>query len=156
MTCVSTSLRSAQSCRTRRAPAANGKLWRSSFCLAWRCDQNYLWLSGVCLCFCSHNCFASEEEGSHGHRFERICSSLFQEQLPVISILCNPGIRDRHWDKMSNIFHRNLKPDTGTTLRKVLQLGLEPYMEQFEQVSAGASKVTASDAEMSVWSTSDR
>lgn len=59
----------------------------------------------------------------------------------MISILCNPGIRDRHWDKMSKIFERNLKPDTGTTLKKVLQLGLEPYMEQFEQVSAGASKV---------------
>jgi dynein heavy chain len=42
---------------------------------------------------------------------------------------------------MSTIFERNLKPDTGTTLRKVLQLGLEPYMERFEQVSAGASKV---------------
>ncbi len=65
----------------------------------------------------------------------------FQEHLPVISILCNPGIRDRHWDKMSTIFERNLKPDTGTTLRKVLQLGLEPYMERFEQVSAAASKV---------------
>lgn len=43
---------------------------------------------------------------------------------------------------MSAIFERNLKPDTGTTLRKTLQLGLEPYMERFEQVSAGASKVS--------------
>ncbi|CAF3634232.1 unnamed protein product [Rotaria socialis] len=76
----------------------------------------------------------------------RICTVIldqldtFKEHLPVISILCNPGIRTRHWEKMSTIFERNLKPDTGTTLRKVLQLGLEPYMEQFEIVSAGASK----------------
>ncbi|CAF0823905.1 unnamed protein product [Adineta steineri] len=76
----------------------------------------------------------------------RICTVIleqldtFKVNLPTISILCNPGIRDRHWDKMSTIYQRNLKPDTGTTLRKVLQLGLEPYMEQFEQVSAGASK----------------
>ena len=42
---------------------------------------------------------------------------------------------------MSTIFEKNIKPDTGTTLKKVLQLGLEPYMEQFEVVSAGASKV---------------
>jgi len=76
----------------------------------------------------------------------RVCTTIidqldnFKEHLPVISILCNPGIRDRHWEKMSNIFAKNLKPDTGTTLKKVLQLGLEPYMEQFEQVSAGASK----------------
>ncbi|CAF3483983.1 unnamed protein product [Rotaria sp. Silwood1] len=76
----------------------------------------------------------------------RICTVIldqldkFKEHLPVISILCNPGIRDRHWEKMSTIFKRNLKPDTGTTLRKVLQLGLEPFMDQFEVVSAGASK----------------
>ena len=61
--------------------------------------------------------------------------------------MCNPGIRDRHWDKMSAIYKRNLKPDTGTTLRKVLQLGLDPYMEQFEQVSAGASKVRLNNKE---------
>ena len=72
-----------------------------------------------------------------------IIFTIFQERLPVISILCNPGIRDRHWDKMSAIFQKNLKPDNGTTLRKVLQLGLEPYMEQFEQISAAASKVNS-------------
>ena len=42
---------------------------------------------------------------------------------------------------MTEIFGRNLKPDTGTSLRKVLQYGLEPYMDQFDVVSAGASKV---------------
>ena len=78
--------------------------------------------------------YENNEENEHD-------SVLLQVHLPVISILCNPGIRDRHWDKMSTIYQKNLKPDTGTTLRKVLQLGLEPYMEQFEQVSAGASKV---------------
>ncbi len=75
---------------------------------------------------------------------KKIYFDFLKEYLPVISILCNPGIRDRHWEKMSMIFERNLKPDTGTTLRKVLQLGLEPYMERFEQVSAGASKVRLS------------
>jgi dynein heavy chain len=58
----------------------------------------------------------------------------------VIGVLCNPGIRDRHWEKMSEIANRNLKPDAGTTLRKVLKMGLEPYMAEFEIVSAGASK----------------
>jgi dynein heavy chain len=77
--------------------------------------------------------------------------SFFKEYLPFISILCNPGIRDRHWEKMSTIFERNLKPDTGTTLRKVLQLGLEPYMERFEQVSAGASKVGLTEKERIVF-----
>jgi Dynein heavy chain, N-terminal region 2 len=73
--------------------------------------------------------------------YELIFSRLLKEHLPTISTLCNPGIRDRHWEKMTEIFGRNLKPDTGTSLRKVLQYGLEPYMDQFEVVSAGASKV---------------
>ena len=65
-----------------------------------------------------------------------------QEIVPVISIMCNPGIRERHWSKMSEIAGFDLTPDTGTTLRKVLKLNLDPYMEQFEQISAAASKVS--------------
>ena len=64
----------------------------------------------------------------------------FKKNIPVIGILCNPGIRDRHWDKMSEIAKRNLKPDAGTTLRKVLKMGLEPFIGEFETVSAGATK----------------
>jgi len=41
---------------------------------------------------------------------------------------------------MSEIARRNLKPDAGTTLRKVLKMGLEPYMADFEIVSVSASK----------------
>lgn len=41
---------------------------------------------------------------------------------------------------MSEIAKRNLKPDAGTTLRKVLKMGLEPLMSEFEVVSAGATK----------------
>ena len=65
-----------------------------------------------------------------------------QEIVPVISIMCNPGIRERHWAKMSEIAGFDLTPDTGTTLRKVLKLNLDPYMEQFEQISGAASKVS--------------
>jgi dynein heavy chain, axonemal len=55
-------------------------------------------------------------------------------------VLCNPGIRDRHWERMSEIAKRNLKPDAGTTLRKVLKMGLESYMREFEVVSVSATK----------------
>uniref|UniRef100_A0A7N8WP92 Dynein axonemal heavy chain 12 n=1 Tax=Mastacembelus armatus TaxID=205130 RepID=A0A7N8WP92_9TELE len=59
-----------------------------------------------------------------------------QNHIPVVSILCNPGIRDRHWDQMSKIVGYNLTPDSGTTLRKVLQQSLTPYLEEFESISA--------------------
>uniref|UniRef100_A0A5K3F991 DHC_N2 domain-containing protein n=1 Tax=Mesocestoides corti TaxID=53468 RepID=A0A5K3F991_MESCO len=64
----------------------------------------------------------------------------FKEIVPIIRILCNPGIRQRHWDAMSEIANRDLTPDSGTSLSKMLQLNLTPYMEQFETISVGASK----------------
>ena len=41
---------------------------------------------------------------------------------------------------MSDIAGFDLTPDSGTTLRKMLKLNLEPYMEQFEGISAAATK----------------
>lgn len=65
----------------------------------------------------------------------------FQENIPLISTLCNPGIRPRHWEKISAIYGDDLTPDAGTTLRKTLKKNLDQYMEQFETISAAASKV---------------
>uniref|UniRef100_A0A7N6AS53 Dynein axonemal heavy chain 12 n=1 Tax=Anabas testudineus TaxID=64144 RepID=A0A7N6AS53_ANATE len=62
------------------------------------------------------------------------------EHIPLVSILCNPGIRARHWEQMSKIVEYNLTPDSGTTLRKVLKQNLTPYLEEFESISAAASK----------------
>jgi len=64
-----------------------------------------------------------------------------QENIPLISTLCNPGIRARHWVKMSEIYGDDLTPDAGTTLRKVLKKNLDPYMTEFEAISGAASKV---------------
>ncbi|XP_048346084.1 dynein axonemal heavy chain 12 isoform X2 [Sphaerodactylus townsendi] len=64
----------------------------------------------------------------------------FKEYIPLVTILCNPGIRGRHWQQMSEIVGYDLTPDSGTTLRKVLKQNLDPYLEQFETISMGASK----------------
>ena len=64
----------------------------------------------------------------------------FREHIPVISIMCNRGMRSRHWKQMSDIAGFDLTPDAGTTLRKMLKLSLEEYMEQFEGISAAATK----------------
>nr|XP_027777371.1 dynein heavy chain 12, axonemal [Marmota flaviventris] len=63
-----------------------------------------------------------------------------EEYIPTVSILCNPGMRARHWKQMSEIVGYDLTPDSGTTLRKILKLNLTPYLEKFEVISAGASK----------------
>lgn len=65
----------------------------------------------------------------------------FQTNVPVIGILCNNGLRQRHWDSMSEIIEINITPDSSTTLRKMLKNNLAPCMEEFEIISTGASKV---------------
>ncbi|XP_077462234.1 dynein axonemal heavy chain 12-like [Stigmatopora argus] len=76
----------------------------------------------------------------------KLCSAVleqvkeFKEYIPLVSVLCNPGIRGRHWEQMSQIVGYDLTPDAGTTLRKVLKQDLTPYLEEFESISAAASK----------------
>jgi dynein heavy chain len=42
---------------------------------------------------------------------------------------------------MSEIAKFDLSPDSSTTLRKMLRLNIMPYMDQFEIISASATKV---------------
>ena len=65
---------------------------------------------------------------------------VFQEYLPVIHILCNPGLRQRHWDQINNIVGYSITPDSGTSLVKMLKHNLDPYLEKFESISTAASK----------------
>ncbi|NXM23807.1 DYH7 protein, partial [Oxyruncus cristatus] len=75
-----------------------------------------------------------------------MCSSVleqvqdFKENIPTVTVFCNPGMRDRHWERMSNIVGYDLTPDAGTTLRKILKQNLGPYLEEFTAISVSASK----------------
>ncbi|NXG19392.1 DYH7 protein, partial [Grallaria varia] len=83
-----------------------------------------------------------------------MCSSVleqiqeFKENIPTVTVFCNPGLRDRHWEQMSNIVGYDLTPDAGTTLRKVLKHNLGPHLEQFEAISVSASKEFALEKAM--------
>ena len=65
---------------------------------------------------------------------------VLQEFLPIVHVLCNPGLRQRHWDKFSATMGINISPDSSTTLRKMLKNDFGPYLEEFESISASASK----------------
>ncbi|XP_043194572.1 dynein axonemal heavy chain 12-like isoform X3 [Amphibalanus amphitrite] len=64
----------------------------------------------------------------------------FKTHLPLVLVLCNPGMRDRHWAEMSSIAERDITPDSGTTLAKVIQMHLEPFVTKFESISTAATK----------------
>lgn len=58
----------------------------------------------------------------------------------MVHVLCNPGLRERHWEKMNEIIGFSITPDSGTSLRKMLRHNLEPFLEKFEVISTAASK----------------
>ncbi|XP_055621192.1 dynein axonemal heavy chain 12 [Toxorhynchites rutilus septentrionalis] len=58
----------------------------------------------------------------------------------IVNIMCNPALKDRHWDEMSEIAGFDLTPDAGTTLRKFINYQLEKDLDKFEIISIGANK----------------
>ncbi|XP_074662516.1 dynein axonemal heavy chain 7-like [Tubulanus polymorphus] len=64
----------------------------------------------------------------------------FKEHLPLVQTLFNPGMRDRHWESISEIVGYPLKPDEDTSLSKLVDMNLDPYIAKFEGISEAASK----------------
>lgn len=64
----------------------------------------------------------------------------FKMHLPIINTLCRPGIRPRHWQKMHKLIGYQLMPDSGGSLRMILQYDLYPHLEKLETVTISAAK----------------
>lgn len=64
----------------------------------------------------------------------------FKEQMPIVMTLGNPGMKSRHWDQVSAIINIPIKVDPDLTLGKILAMGLDAFIAQFEGVSESATK----------------
>jgi dynein heavy chain len=64
----------------------------------------------------------------------------FKQNLPLIAAVCNPGLRERHWVKMSEIAGQDLTPGPDSNVSQYIEKNLEPYLEQFEALSEAAGK----------------
>ena len=64
----------------------------------------------------------------------------FKEFLPLVSTLFNPGMRDRHWDTISDIIGYEFKPTEDTNLQRVIDMNLAEHVAKFELISEAASK----------------
>ena len=63
-----------------------------------------------------------------------------REHIPIIQSLCNPGMRERHWERISAVVGFTIMPTPETTLFEILELHLGKYVEQFEPIAESASK----------------
>jgi len=64
----------------------------------------------------------------------------FKDRMPVVMTLGNPGLKARHWDQISAIVGIPIKFDVDLTLGKILLMGLDAFVPQFEGVSEAATK----------------
>ncbi|NXN32332.1 DYH3 protein, partial [Nycticryphes semicollaris] len=64
----------------------------------------------------------------------------FKQHLPVLSIACNRGMKERHWEQISEIVGCEIRPDETTTLKNILEFGLSKHIAQLEPIGAAASK----------------
>ena len=64
----------------------------------------------------------------------------FRTNIPIIVCLCNPGIRQRHWNQMSAVIGFDITPNSGSSLRKVLRLELTEFMSKLEAISIAATR----------------
>ncbi|KAK7111861.1 dynein axonemal heavy chain 3-like isoform X2 [Littorina saxatilis] len=64
----------------------------------------------------------------------------FKNHLPILHTICNPGIRDRHWDLMSDIVGFDIRPQDDTSLHNMLEYGLTKHLDRLEEIGASAAK----------------
>eukprot|EP00055_Hartaetosiga_balthica_P017752 m.122337 g.122337 ORF g.122337 m.122337 type:complete len:4010 (-) comp9395_c0_seq2:1066-13095(-) len=64
----------------------------------------------------------------------------FKTHLPLIQVICNLGLRERHWDKMSAVIGRNVAPDSSSTLKQYIDYELDDKLAELEVISGSASK----------------
>lgn len=57
-----------------------------------------------------------------------------------MKIICNPCLKKRHWDAMSEIAGTDITPNAGTTLRKMIQTDFQSKLNEYEIISIGATK----------------
>lgn len=64
----------------------------------------------------------------------------FKTHMPLINTLGNPGMKDRHWEQVSEIIGFPIKKSAEMTLAKVIDYGLAEYVSKFESISESATK----------------
>lgn len=64
----------------------------------------------------------------------------FKTHMPIIQNLGNPGMKERHWEQISEIVGFPIKVSAELTLEKIVEFGLDDYIDKFESISESATK----------------
>uniref|UniRef100_H0V0D2 Dynein axonemal heavy chain 1 n=1 Tax=Cavia porcellus TaxID=10141 RepID=H0V0D2_CAVPO len=64
----------------------------------------------------------------------------FKPYIPLIQGLRNPGMRNRHWDILSNEININVRPKANLTFARCLEMNLQDHIESISKVAEVAGK----------------
>lgn len=64
----------------------------------------------------------------------------FKPYIPLIQGLRNPGMRNRHWDLLSNEININVRPKANLTFARCLEMNLQDHIESISKVAEVAGK----------------
>ena len=64
----------------------------------------------------------------------------FQPKVPLVMGLRNPGMRQRHWDALSEAVGFKVVADEHFTLQKAIKMGLVEHASQVEKIGDTAGK----------------
>ncbi|XP_053674809.1 dynein axonemal heavy chain 7 [Anopheles nili] len=64
----------------------------------------------------------------------------FKTHMPIVQTLGNPGMKERHWEQVSEIIGFPIRISAELTLERVIDYGLDDYIQRFETISESATK----------------
>ena len=66
--------------------------------------------------------------------------TFIEESVPLMTLLCTPGLRERHWEDMEKITGVSLGWTPEANLQQMLDAGLQHHIEAIEETCVGATK----------------
>ncbi|CAF4568450.1 unnamed protein product [Rotaria sp. Silwood1] len=73
----------------------------------------------------------------------------FKVHIPLLQVICNPGLKERHWDQMSHLVGLVLPHDETASLSDLIELGLAKYVDKLDEIGGSASKEYSLEKAMS-------
>ncbi|EZA46954.1 Dynein heavy chain 3, axonemal [Ooceraea biroi] len=64
----------------------------------------------------------------------------FRQFIPVLQIICTPGLQPRHWESISRIVDVTITPTDVSNLSEMIEHGLLAYVAKLEETASAATK----------------
>ncbi|CAF4055950.1 unnamed protein product, partial [Adineta steineri] len=73
----------------------------------------------------------------------------FKVHIPLLQVICNPGLKERHWTQMGQLVNLALPHDKTATLSDLIDLGIAKFVDKLDEIGGSASKEYSLEKNMS-------